>query len=90
MMQISLPIGSSYGRNRSTYLANRNWPGRTCWLSAKSRSLTAFHNLLRMVEYFAPKLNSKTSLVEAGESVQAAELLGINYLLMPEKDSIGC
>jgi hypothetical protein len=89
-MQSHLPIGSSYGQNRSTYPANRNCRGRTCCLPGKSRSVAAFHSLLRMIGYIALELNSKTWLTEAVESVRAAESIGTNYLLMLEEDRIGC
>jgi hypothetical protein len=83
MMQSTLPIGAGYGRNRSTYLASRDWQGRTCRLSAQGRLMAAFQSLLRMVEYFALGLNSKTWLTY---HVEAVGSIGKNYLLMAEKD----
>jgi hypothetical protein len=86
MMQSTLTIGTGYGRNRSTYLASRDWQGRTCWLSAQGRLMAAFQSLLRMVEYFAPGLNSKTWLTYLVEAVRAVGSIGKTYLLMAEKD----
>jgi hypothetical protein len=48
--------------------------------------MAAFQSLLRMVEYFALGLNSKTWLTYPVETVRAVGSIDKNYLLMAETD----